>query len=221
MTSYYEKGWGLPYDQWPQVLKDEYAYNPTAAKALLAAAGYPNGFNTNVVADASGDLDLLQIVKSYLAAVNINMEIRPMDAASWNTYVRVQRKYDQLAYRSNGALGFTFEPTTQLTQFQTGSSSNYMGISDPGFDKFYPAALADTNVDDIKQVVKDANLYVAQQHYLISLLQPVSFAFCQPWLKGFTNQIGAVGNGSSGPFLVGFYCSRFWIDQNMKKSLGH
>ena len=47
-------GWGFPYDQWPQDLKDEYAYNPTAAKQLLAAAGYPNGFKTDIVADNAG-----------------------------------------------------------------------------------------------------------------------------------------------------------------------
>ena len=41
MTSYYEKGWGLPYDQWPQSLKDEYTFNLPGAKALLAAANYP------------------------------------------------------------------------------------------------------------------------------------------------------------------------------------
>ena len=38
---------GFPYEEWPQDLKDEYAYNPTAAKKLLADAGYPNGFKTN------------------------------------------------------------------------------------------------------------------------------------------------------------------------------
>ena len=59
------KGWGFPYEEWPQELKDEYAYNPTAARKLLADAGYPNGFKTNVVADTDGDMDLLKIVRSY------------------------------------------------------------------------------------------------------------------------------------------------------------
>ena len=220
MTTRYMKGWGIPYEQWPQDLKDQYAYNPTAAKQLLAAAGYPTGFKTDVVADNSGDMDLLQIVQSYLAAVGINMEIRPMDAVTWNTFVRVQRKYDQMSYRANGALGLIFEPMTQLTQFQTGNASNYFGISDPVFDTYYPKALASTNIDDIKKVVVDANLEVAQQHFFISLLQPTAFGLCQPWLKGFSYQVGAIG-GSSGPFFLNFYAARYWIDGNIKKSMGY
>jgi peptide/nickel transport system substrate-binding protein len=41
-------GWGYPYSEWPQSLKDEYAYNPTAAKQLLADAGFPNGMKTDI-----------------------------------------------------------------------------------------------------------------------------------------------------------------------------
>ena len=48
-TSNYMTGWGFPYSQWPQDLKDEYAYNVPEAKALLTAAGYPNGFHYRIV----------------------------------------------------------------------------------------------------------------------------------------------------------------------------
>ena len=60
-------GWGLPYLQWPQSLQQEYAYNPTNAKALLAAAGYPNGFNTTCIQDSAADGNMLLIVQSYFA----------------------------------------------------------------------------------------------------------------------------------------------------------
>ena len=221
LTSKWEKGWGFPYDQWPQDLKDEYAYNPAKAKQLLTDAGYPSGFKTDVVADASGDLDLLQVVKSYFLTVGIDMEIRPMDATSWNTFVRTQKKYDQLSYRSTGSLASGTEPIRQLNGFQTGSSSNYRGISDPVFDNFYPQALAASTMDAAKLAVKNGNEYAARQHWIISLLQPTTYGFGQPWLKGFSDQAKAITGTGTGPSYLAFYCGRYWIDSKMKKSLGH
>ena len=37
-------GYRYPYEEWPQWLRDEYAYNPEKAKQLLVEAGYPDGF---------------------------------------------------------------------------------------------------------------------------------------------------------------------------------
>jgi len=71
-------GWGYPSSQWPARFERPVSYNPVPAKSLLAAAGYPNGFKTDVVTDAA-DPSLLEIVKSYFAAVGVDMEIRTMD----------------------------------------------------------------------------------------------------------------------------------------------
>jgi peptide/nickel transport system substrate-binding protein len=221
LTSRYLTGWGLPYEEWTQSLKDEYAYNPTAAKKLLADAGYPNGFKTNIVAVATNDMDLLQIVKAYFLAVGIDMEIRPMDQTQWTAFVQTGKKYDQMAQRGTGCLGGAGDILRQLNRFQVGYLLNYNMVNDPIFEAFYSKALAATSVDDVKQVVRDANLYVAQQHYAVSLLQPMTFALFQPWLKGFSGQSGSIsGPGGSPPFLY-CYPARFWIDQNVKKSLGH
>ena len=43
LTSRYMKGWGFPYEQWPQDLKDEYAYNPEAAKKCSPRLDIPMG----------------------------------------------------------------------------------------------------------------------------------------------------------------------------------
>jgi ABC-type transport system substrate-binding protein len=217
LTSMYLKGYGFPYTQWPQDLKNEYTYNPTQAKQLLAASGYPNGFNTNIVADSSGDMDLLQVVKSYFADVNINMSIRTMDSATWTTYVQTGRNQDQLAVRTySGQLGMKYEPLRALNKFQTGYSLNYLMVSDPVFDAFYPKAMATTTVGDALQVLKDANEYVARQHLAISLVEPMNISLVQPWLKGYNGQYGAF-YGTAGPTELFFYGARFWIDQNLKK----
>jgi peptide/nickel transport system substrate-binding protein len=201
ITSNYMKGWGFPYNQWPQDLKDEYAYNPQAAKKLLADAGYPHGFKTNIVAAYTSDLDLLHIVKSLFAQVGIEMEIRTIEPADLIAFAQTAHQHDQLVY--GGSLGSGHEPLRQLTRFRTGSSGNpQLMVSDPVFDAFYPKALAAASVDEVKQIFKDANEYVARQHFAISLLQPIRYSLYQPWLKGYDGQFGSI---SWSPQSLSFY----------------
>ena len=221
LTSRYMTGWGYPYEEWPQDLKDEYAYNPAAAKKLLANAGYPNGFMTNIVADADADIDLLQIVKSYFAQVGVDMEVRTMDSAAWVAFVETNHKHDQLAHRTSGPLGHCSSPLFDLTRFQKGAYGNWAMVDDPVFNAFLPKIMITTGLDDMKKVMRDANEYVARQHFTISLLQPKAYSLCQPWLKGFNAQFGSAWAHASGPAMLSFYLSRFWVDQDLKKSMGH
>ena len=223
LTASAMKGWGFPYSEWPQDLKDEYAYNPTAAKKLLADAGFPSGFNTNIVFSSEGDVNLLQIVKSYFADIGINMDIRTMESTAWTSFVRTQGKHDQMAARfgGGGQLGIAYEPLRQLGRLQTGNTSNVSRIADPTFDAFLPKAQAATSLTDVLKIVRDANEYVTRQHFGISLLTPLVYTLCQPWLKGYTGQARSIWGPSTGPLQLGFYASRFWIDQNLKKSMGH
>ena len=220
MTSRYMKGWGFLYEEWPQDLKDEYAYNPTAAKKLLAEAGYPNGFKTNIVADTTGNMEMLQIVKSYFAQVSLDMEIQPMESADWVAFVETNHKHDQLIYQPPGPLGLCCAPLRQFNRFQTGSSTNLQMISDPVFDGLCAKAMVSPSLDGVLRILRDANEYVARQHFAISLLQPRTYSLCQPWLKGFNAQFASTWTPASGPGMLSFYLGRFWIDQNLKKSLG-
>jgi len=220
LTSRYMKWWGFPYEEWPQDLRDEYAYNPTAAKKLLNDAGYPNGFKTNIVVDSSTDMDLLEIIKFYFSEVGIDMEIRSIDTASWNTFVRAENKHDQMTHRPGGTIGHCSSPTLDLTWFTKGGRGNGM-VDDPIFNTFIPKAMATTEFDEIKKIMRDANEYAARQHFVIALLQPMAYSLCQPWLKGFNGQFGSAWSHVGGPGMLSFYLARFWIDHDLKKSMGY
>ena len=98
---------------------------------------------------------------------------------------------------------------------------NYMMISDPVFDDFLPQAMAASDIVEVKKVIRKANEYVARQHFAISLLQPMQYSLYQPWLKGYNGQFFALSAASGGPPLIFFYPARFWIDQNLKRKIGH
>jgi peptide/nickel transport system substrate-binding protein len=215
LTSTFMPGWGLPYSQWPADLQAQYAYNTTGAKALLSAAGFPSGFTTDIVANSGADLDLLQIVQSAFSSIGVNMSITVMPSAAFSSFVMVAHSNDALAMRAinQGSLGLTYYPLRQFTKFQTGASSNAAMVNDPTFNAFYTQALAATSTAQVKTILTAANLYVAQQHFVISLLQPYQYALTQPWMKGFNDQYSSI-SGTSGPLLLFEYGARFWLTQN-------
>jgi len=200
-------GWAFPYSQWPQSLKDEYAYNPTNAKALLAAAGYPNGFNTDVITTTTSDVNLMEIVQSDFAAIGVNMSIQQMDPATWVSYVLRAHNEDALANRDGGPLGNNYFPIRQLELFMWGYPADFGLVNDPIVNAYYPTAVADTNVADIQKIVQNANEYIAQQVYALSLVAPVGYSFVQPQLKAYNGQNGAISSG------WGFYLARYWMTQ--------
>ena len=213
------KGWGFPYEEWPQDLKDEYAFNPAAAKQLLADAGFPKGLKTNIVVDTAADMQLFKIVKGYFTDIGIEMEVRPMESAACTAFMEA-RQHDQLVYRPYGPLGHTYAPFQAITRLHTRNPSNWAMVSNPVIDAFYPKALATTSENDLKQIVRDMNEYVARQHFAVSLLKPMEYSLYQPWLKGYNGQIHSVWMGVGGPSRLSFYGARFWIDQRLKQSIG-
>jgi peptide/nickel transport system substrate-binding protein len=221
LTSRSMKGWGFPYEEWPQDLKDEYAYNPVAAKKMLADAGYPKGFKTNIVVDTTTDMDLLQIVKFYFAQVGIDMEIRAIEPTDWGTSVKPGHMYDQLVHAVTGLLGHTAPPIYQLMRLQSGSSNNYGMVNDLVCTAFYTKAMSATSIEEVLQILREANEYVARQHFSISVLQAMTYSLYQPWVKGASGQFGSTWGVAGGPLMLSFYLGRFWIDQNLKKSMGY
>ena len=217
MTSMYLTGWTYPYSAWSDSLKATYDYNPTKAKQFLTAAGYPNGFKTSIVAGATGDLDLLQIVQSQLAEVGITMTTTTYDAASLNTLLR---SFKQEALAFGGKLGFTFPPLMGFRHWQSITNLDWVRVNDPAWDGLYAQALAATSLAETQRLVVAGNKYEAEQQWEISLPTPSTFSVYQPWLKGYNSQSFAISSGT-GVLCIGFYCSRFWIDQDIKKAQGH
>jgi peptide/nickel transport system substrate-binding protein len=213
-------GWGDPYPQWPADVQAQYTYDPTLAKQMLATEGFPNGFNTDLVLETDADQGLYQIVQSELASIGINMSITSVAPAQWQSAVLTAHSEDALSARNQGILGFNFDIFRQFMRFTPGYQTNYILVNDPVMINFNTQAIAAQSVAAVQQLLHDANLYVAQQHFAISLAQPSTFNMVQPWIGG------AVGANTLGDAVTGAGFSdgspiAVWINQALKTSLGH
>jgi peptide/nickel transport system substrate-binding protein len=213
-------GWGFAYPDWPADVQATYTFDTTLAKQMLAAAGFPNGMNTNCVLESDADQGLYQIVQSELASVGVNMSITSLQPAQWQSTIMTSHAYDALCARNQGLMGFNFDIFRMFMRYTTGYQSNYIQVNDPVMNKFYADAQAAPTVAGVQKLLHDCNLYVAQQHFVISLAQPSTFNMVQPWIMGAVgaNTLGdavtGAGFGDGVPIAV-------WVNQSLKTSLGH
>lgn len=72
-----------PLDQLPADVKENFVCNPTKARQLLADAGYPNGFSTEMVTVTTSPApDLAALVKSYWDAIGVKTTLNAGDPNS-------------------------------------------------------------------------------------------------------------------------------------------
>ena len=190
-------GYAYVYADWPQSLKDEYAFNPTAAKQLLADAGYPDGFDTNVVTTSDTVmLQLMQVFKAYFADIGVNMEIKPMESAAEQAFTR-DGKHDQM---SSQGLGQTFPPTRIMDIYYSkgGTDAIYYGLNnapDTTYDTLHDQFIAATDPAQAQQIFQQMDKEIIQQHFTIAAPESYSFVVWQPWLKGFSGEVTQWGQG--------------------------
>lgn len=197
------KGYYTPFDQWPSDVKEGYTFNPSGAKELLAAAGYPQGFKTNVVASSTYDVDLLQAIKSYFLDVGVDMEINVMDNTSYSAFINA-RKHDQINATVSTAM--LWEPSRCLTRRYSTHSSNSCFNNDAAYDQLVDRFSASFDEAERKRLVIEANDYALAKYWAVHLLPQVNYVIYQPRFKGYS--------GEDMTFSKAYYYARFWIDQD-------
>ena len=205
-------GYFEPLEKMPDSVKELFTYNPTKAKALLAEAGYPNGFSFKVqVCSCSPDhMDLLPLVAAYLEKVGVKIEIQPMEYAAFLSAMTTKTHAAGYFMRN----GHTNPTTTIRKSFVTKQTWNPSQYSDPAFDK----KMADVYVepDEAKRQVmlKEMTREILDKAPYIWLPVSYSNSAWWPWVKNYGGELRA-GSERPGPIHA-----RMWIDQDLKKKLG-
>jgi peptide/nickel transport system substrate-binding protein len=157
-----------------------YGYHPDRARTLLAAAGYPNGFDLDIDFTPmwGQDKDVSETVAGYLQAIGIRPHLH---ADEWNDFRRKlsDQAFDGLFYAGWAAL---INPSVELVIFTCHQEDNASGYCDPKYDQLVHAA--STEYDDGKRkALSDSAQKVAwDQAYWI-------FLWRAPLYAGLSNRI--------------------------------
>ena len=121
MGNYYDKS-----------LDGTFAQDIEKAKALLAEAGYENGFSISCTVPSSYLIHVNTAVElaSELKAIGINMEIKQVDWATWLDQVYAGRQYETTVI----ALTSTYAPFDVLGRYKSDDDGNFINYSNPEVD---------------------------------------------------------------------------------------
>ena len=209
-------GFYTPFEEWPQEIKDNYAYDPERAKQLLAEAGYPNGFKTKLETATTHpyymNLDYTQLAVDMWSKIGVDVEI---DIIEWAAYAaRVNtHTYEGMVH---GLRGLSWSP---LFAIRIAAHSDHVwnmpGVQDPVYDAMVEAAENAGSTEELMELVKKADdYYIPQQWVTWGPMRP-GFVFWQPWMVGYNGEI-VIGGGR-----FSLYLSRVWLDSELKEAMGH
>jgi peptide/nickel transport system substrate-binding protein len=212
-------GFHVPYAEWPDQLKAEYGYDPDRAEKLLDEAGYPRGsdgvrFKTqnHTRISPSADLDFMQAAKDYWAKIGVDVEIviheTPVLIAHVNARTWEGMIWGEYAANSD-PLGYV------RTHGHSKGNWNFSAAAYPEIDALVEEAESASTFEEMQRLVRKFDMTVIEDHWgVYGGVAPAWHAWL-PWLGGYNGELQL---GAAAHYAIQ---ARLWIDQDMKKAMGH
>lgn len=123
------------------------------AKALLAEAGYPDGFDTTITGWAEyGFLsNTAVVVQEQLKQIGINAELNLLDTGTMGQTVYVDKDYDMAV---TGDSGFIDPNGLVFGNFTTGEGGNFVNYSNPEVDELIAQGIAVTDQEQRAEIYR-------------------------------------------------------------------
>jgi peptide/nickel transport system substrate-binding protein len=193
--------WTLPIDQLGAGAR-YYEYDPKEAKRLLAEAGYPKGFKTQLTVSSGYGRDLLdevQLLQRYLKDVGIEAEIKIQEHGAY-VATTVQGKYEGMI---RGPIGIAYEPDRRLYRaYAADSSLNTGHVDDATLTAMVKEQRRTKDLEARKKIIADIQRYAAEQQYYVYLNSNTITGAWQPYVKNYApNQGFDYGNRAAALWL--------------------
>ncbi len=200
-----------PLEEQSEDVQELFTYNPDKAKALLAEAGYPDGFQTKIDCSVV-DVDYISIIREYLLAVGIDMEINQLEAGVFRSVGR-GRTHDEMITMNCVDYIFPF----RLLMVRQESFDNRAYFEDPFTRESYESinAVIGKNDAEANRLIKEVGKFSLSKAWGIWMPAKHTYTMWWPWVQ---NYHGESTLGYDGQNLYIYY---MWVDTDLKRSMGY
>lgn len=204
-------------------IQELYSYKPDKAKQLLKDAGYPDGFKAEILVPSVPQerVDEAAIIKEMWAKVGVDVTIAPTENVALTVIVTRSFAWNDMFYGtfSGGTVAaFGLSLYTYFGYYRGDNRPQFASRTDPNGtpDPKIETAFAETqknlyvNWPACYKAVEEIRPYLIEQAFRVPFPQPITYNLWWPWLKN------TYGEGGAG-YLLKYY----WVDQDMKRSMGY
>ena len=181
--------WSIPMDQLGEGAR-YYKHDPAEAKRLLAAAGYPKGFQASMCFTTYGDnvlVDAAQLILKQLKDVGIEAKL---DTKEYGAYIAscFYGKFDSMTY---GPQTPFLEPDNFLYgQYYPGETKNQSHINDPVVADMLVRQRRTFDLAKRREVIWDIQRHLAKQQYYVQMASAVYVGVWEDALKNYGPNLG-------------------------------
>ena len=205
-----------PLEDLPPETRLLFDYSPDLAKKMLADAGYPDGFAINIYAGAaaggtSDALDDASLIAGQWKKFGLEVKIVAQETVIHKTMIR-KRDYVGVSIEG-GEIGNPLD--SLLRRGETEDFFNFPSWSNERYDDLIHQAYASTDSAEQMRLAKEAAIILINEAPYIPFRVVSSGHFWWPWIKNY------YGETNSQDMDIAGIIARAWLDQDLKKEMGH
>ncbi len=164
-------------------LVNENPYDLEKAKALLAEAGYADGFEMTITVPSNyqAHMDTAQVIVNNLAQIGIKAKIEGIEWTTWLSRVYTQKDYETSVIAFGGKL----EPSNILRRYYSTYKRNFVNYKNPAFDKAFDEAFSALTQEEQTAKYKECQKYLAEDAPAVFICDPNNAVLTQKNVKGY------------------------------------
>ena len=206
----------VPFDEWPQEVKDVYSYNPEGAAKLLDQAGYPRGsdgirFKTTSTFYDSLDIGWIESVVAYWSEIGVDVRLEPLLSTQMQAWLRETGK----GGLTNGTFRKVYAPFGTVAEHTEEAGTGACECDDPAYNALYERGKAATTFEEQRKLIREIDMYFIKSVWGVPGPKVPKFNVSWPWVKGYNSEGPLGGFDQFGIF------ARLWIDNELKEAMGY